>query len=180
MRRRALFAAPLLLLAATARAQTEMNDPFKGPLPDTKGVRYELGPDLDERVVDIAKDLGCICGTCPHEPVSTCTCGTANRIRAQIALGISQNKDKGAILGMLTDRFGDTIIPKPPFTGLNLVAWLGPFVAMAVAVYWIRAIALKRWKAQSEQRTAAMPPPKTGAEPDPYLAAVEAELKARS
>ena len=179
MKRRAFLAAPLLLVALPALGQTEMDDPFKGALPDTKGVKYELGPDLDTRVVDIAKDLGCICGTCPHEPVSSCTCSTAKRIRAEIALGISQNKDKDAILGMVVNRFGETVLPKPPFSGLNLVAWLGPFVVMGGAAFWIRGIALKKWQAKAAQKQAAAPAPAKDAEPDPYLAAVDAEIRAR-
>lgn len=177
MKRRAFLGFLLVLgLAAPVAAQTEMTDPFKGPLPDTNGVEYKLGPNLDPRVIDFSKDLGCICGTCPHEPVSTCTCGTAERIRAQVALGISQNKDHDAILGMLVERFGESIIPKPPFSGFNLIAWLGPFALMIGAVVWLRLVALKRWQAQGAKAAAAQKPAPAS---DPYMAAVDAEMKAR-
>ena len=176
----AVAAAPL-----AARAQTEMDDPFKGPLPtlqQTGGIHYSLGPDLDPRVIDIGKDLGCVCGTCPHEPVSTCTCGTAERMRATIALGLAQNKDKGSIVDMVTERFGEGAVPKPPFSGINLIAWLGPFAAIAVAVFWLRG-KLKSWQHVPAGAGASAGAPAggggAGSAADPYMAALEKELASR-
>lgn len=180
----AVLAAGLSIPVSSSFAQTEMNDPFKGPIPDTGGVVYDLGPDLDPRVIDITKDLGCICGTCPHEPVSTCTCGTARRIRAQVALGISKNQPTNVILADVVDKFGEQVLPKPPFSGFNLVAWLGPFVVIIGAGIWLLG-RLRDWQKKSPALAAAgaaggsVAVKRDTADADPYLAAVDAELARR-
>lgn len=169
------LALALLWLAPTAFAQDAGHaTEFKGALPDTGGV----DPKKDPRVVEITSTLACNCGTCPHEPLNVCNCGTATRLRAEIAAGISRGETKDVILAALIAAHGETILPTPPLRGLALVAYLGPFIAIVGVGFWI-GLVMRRWSKKAGLRR---PEPGTNgggsAEKDPYLAAVEAELRA--
>lgn len=176
----ALFAS--VPLAPVAWAQDKHT--FAGPLPDTGGI----DPKLDPRVVSITTGFACNCGTCPNLPVGgsgACTCANADRMRANVASFISQGMDRGAIIAKMVELHGETILPKPPFAGLGLVAWLAPFVAITVVGGWL-FVTLRRWSAKSQaSMPAARPRPEEGGAPrapvpeDSYLAQVDAELERR-
>ncbi len=167
----------LLLLPSVASAQ-DHESKFSGAMPDTGGVDAKFDP----RVVEITRGLACNCGTCPHEPVSTCTCGTAARLRADVAGMVSKGQEKDAIVTAMVAKYSETILPKPPFEGLALVAYLGPFLAIAGVGTWLWfTIRRMSRKAATTAATAAI---KTGsaappAADDPYLAAIDRELSRR-
>ena len=160
----------LMLFSAPALAQ-DHSSPFQGPLPDFGNV----DPKSDPRVVEITSKLGCNCGTCPHEPVDKCTCSYATRLRAEAAAGVYQGKSKEEIVAAMVTKFGETILPRPPFSGLNLVAYLGPFVVIAAVAVWLGFL-MRTWKQRAAAKTAQAKPSAPAAD-DPYLAAVDAELK---
>jgi cytochrome c-type biogenesis protein CcmH len=174
VKRRLLLALPLLLLAAPAVRADDMAGAYRGAMPDTGGI----DPMNDPRVVKITSRLACDCGTCPHRPANECECSTAQRIRALTANKISKGMTgDDAIIASLVDELGETILPRPPFSGFNLVAYLGPFVAIGtIGLLLWRAIG--RWQDKASPEPAAKP--KTPATDDPYLAQVDAELKGRS
>ncbi len=157
------------VLPAPAAAQDHPS--YGGAMPDTGGV----DPRTDPRVLEVTRGLACNCGTCPHEPVNTCTCGTAARLRAEVAAFVSQGKVREQIVAAMVDRYTEAILPRPPFAGFNLLAYLGPFAAIAVAVFALQR-SIVRWRDRATATAGSTPPPATAAAPDPYLEAVEAEL----
>jgi cytochrome c-type biogenesis protein CcmH len=164
----------MLLAPGAALAQDHAN--YSGAkMPDTGGI----DPKNDERVISVTSTLSCNCGTCPHEPVHTCSCGTAARLRAEVAAFISKGKSpEDARLAMI-EQYGYDIVPKPPFAGFNLIAWIGPFLLIAIV-----GTAITLWLLRSSKRqTAIAAKPESGSSPAPvvpdaYLARIEAELKA--
>lgn len=152
---------------------------FNGPMPDTGGI----DPKSDPRVVEITKDLACNCGTCPHEPVNVCTCGTAARLRADVAGFVSKGNDKDEVVALMVAKYSETILPKPPFRGLALVAYLGPFAAIALVGTWlwftIRRLSRKAATAAASAASTG-PKPSAPAQDDPYLAAIDRELAEKS
>lgn len=176
MRRRAFLAAGAasLLAPIAALAQSE-HATYSGnrEMPDTGGV----DPKNDPRVVAVTSTLACNCGTCPHEPVNVCTCGIAARMRAEVAQLVSQGKEATAREEMI-QRYGYGIVAAPPFAGINLLAWLGPFALIGViaTVLWSK---LGAWKKEAAVKTeaAANKSASTEEPADPYLARIEAELR---
>lgn len=164
------------VLPSVASAQ-DHESKFAGAMPDTGGIDAKFDP----RVVEITRGLACNCGTCPHEPVSTCTCGTAARLRADVAGMVSKGQEKDAIVAAMVAKYSETILPKPPFEGLALVAYLGPFLAIAGVGTWlwftIRKLSRKAvTDATTAAKTGSAAPP---AADDPYLAAIDRELSRR-
>lgn len=175
MKRRAFLVSALSLAPALAVAQSDhATYSGKRELPDTGGI----DPKTDPRVVAVTSTLACNCGTCPHEPVNVCTCGVAARMRAEVAAMISQGKDGPTARAQMIADYGYGIVAAPPFSGINLIAWIGPFVLIGIVavVLWAK---LADWKKRASTKLDAASPeakPETGAPADPYLARIEAEL----
>lgn len=169
----AMFAVPV-----AASAQDHASS-FAGPMPDTGGI----DPKSDPRVVEITRDLACNCGTCPHEPVNVCTCGTAARLRADVAGFVSKGNDKDEVVALMVAKYSETILPKPPFKGLALVAYLGPFVAIAAVGTWLW-FTIRRLSRKASTTAAAAGSGNGATSPqdadDPYLAAIDRELAEKS
>lgn len=174
---RRLFVASLVVLApATALAQSDHVTYDGGKIPDTKGI----DPKTDPRVREVTTTLACNCGTCPHEPVSTCTCGVAARLRAEVAAFIADGQTPEQARASMIEKYGYGIVAKPPFGGLNLIAWIGPFVLIA-AVAVLLLYKLKSWKQAGDAKAAAAAPatgvPDAAPSSDPYRERIEAELR---
>lgn len=176
MNRRLFLVSALALAPAAALAQSEhATYSGKRALPDTGGI----DPKTDPRVVAVTSTLACNCGTCPHEPVNVCTCAVATRMRAEVAAMISKGKDGPVARAQMIADYGYGIVAAPPFAGINLIAWIGPFVLIGVVavVLWAK---LADWKKTSASKTDAAVKdgnPSSSAPSDPYLARIEAELQ---
>lgn len=163
-------------LPSVASAQ-DHESKFGGPMPDTGGIDAKFDP----RVVEITRGLACNCGTCPHEPVNTCTCGTAARLRADVASMVSKGKNKDEVVALMVAKYSETILPKPPFKGLALLAYLGPFAAIFAVGTWLW-FTIRRLTRKAATAAAAVHTPGSPAAPaadDPYLAAIDRELARR-
>ncbi len=174
---RALAVVALCAMPSLSLAQDHASK-FSGPMPDTGGIDAKFDP----RVVEITRGLACNCGTCPHEPVNTCTCGTAARLRADVASMVSKGQEKDAIVAAMVSRYSETILPKPPFKGLALVAYLGPFAAIFAVGTWLWFTIRRLSRKAAATAAAARPGPGSPAAPaadDPYLAAIDRELARR-
>lgn len=173
MNRRAFLIAGALSAIPLAAAAQGDHATYSGKkeMPDTGGV----DPKTDPRVVAVTSTLACNCGTCPHEPVNVCTCGVAARMRAEVAQLVSQGKEATARDEMIA-RYGYGIVAAPPFSGLNLIAWIGPFILIGVvaAVLWAK---LGDWKKTSKTKLDKSVAEKETPVQDPYLARIEDELR---
>lgn len=171
MNRRAFLGAALALVPTVALAQDHPD--YSGEkMPDTGGI----DPKSDPRVKAVTAELACNCGTCPHEPVSTCTCGTAARMRAEVASFVAQGMDSAQARAAMIEKHGYEIVAAPPFGGLNLLAWIGPFVVIGAVggVLWLK---LGEWKKAALVKEAERKSAPSDAPKDPYLARIEAEIE---
>lgn len=125
---------------------------------------------------DIEESLTCQCGcgltvhSCNH-----LQCGSAlplrDEIRAQMALG----KDKDTILTYFRQKYGEKILSAPTTSGFNLVAWVTPFVLVAVGAI-IVGITIFRWSGRQPSPPASTPPP-VDRPASPYDRILEKELR---
>ena len=174
MNRRAFLGGAAALAASLpALALAQDHPDYSGEkMPDTGGI----DPKGDPRVRAVTASLACNCGTCPHEPVSTCTCGTAARMRAEVASFISKGMDGPQARAAMIEKHGYEIVAKPPFAGLNLIAWIGPFLAIA-AVGGVLFYKLGDWQKAAAVKEKERKPELADVPKDPYLAQIEAEMK---
>lgn len=82
-------------------------------------------------------------------------------IRARIAAGDSENEIETALVA----QFGEAVLASPPKEGFNLLAWVLPLAAGAIAVAAV-AVALRRW---SRVRPEPVPAENREANLDPEL-----------
>jgi cytochrome c-type biogenesis protein CcmH/NrfF len=116
----------VLALAAAPAAPAVAGSP-----PSAAGVDY-----VSERII-------CDCG-CSNLTVKNCTCGKADRVRAEIADRLSRGATPEQVLKSYVDEYGEQILAAPTRQGFNLVGWLLPFLAVLVAGGSL-VIVLRRW-----------------------------------
>ena len=98
----------------------------------------------EERPTLVQLEKEVMCPTCnstlelSHAPI-------ADRIRAFIVERIDAGDSKGEIKDKLVVQFGERILAAPTKSGFNLIAWVFPFVGIAVAGVIVFVI-LRRWR----------------------------------
>ncbi|MBI3782901.1 MAG: cytochrome c-type biogenesis protein CcmH [Deltaproteobacteria bacterium] len=103
---------------------------------------------------DIEESLTCQCGcgltvhSCNH-----LQCGSALPLRDEIREQMSQGKDKLAILAHFSEKYGEKILSAPTTTGFNLIAWVTPFLLVALGGVVV-AFTLMRWRAATKPAAA--------------------------
>ncbi|MDE2888814.1 MAG: cytochrome c-type biogenesis protein CcmH [Gemmatimonadota bacterium] len=131
---------------------------------------------MQDRVREVAKDLACLCGTCPRRPLDECECGWADEKRARIAKALEAGQDRETIIAGFVAEFGQEAYVTPPAEGFNLSAWVMPIIVLLLGGVALGAV-LRSW---SRQRVA----PAAGRVPetetdDPYRLRLEKELGER-
>jgi cytochrome c-type biogenesis protein CcmH/NrfF len=135
-------------------------------------------------VVPASKDLDtvtgqiiCDCG-CSNLTIKDCTCGKADRVRAEVAARLAAGQTPDQVLQAYVDDFGEQILAAPKPEGFNLVGWLLPFGAVLLGGS-ILVLILRRW-AKVPWSEAALVPPLGAANatpPDPsFLRRVQEEM----
>ena len=127
---------------------------------------------------DVEKELMCQCGC--TMVVDVCDCGTADQMRDKIAGMLSDGQDKGSIVAYFVDQYGEKVLATPTKQGFNLVAWIGPFVAVLAGgtglFFLLRAWSRKGRRTDDEVYEEAAVPvvaPETNA----YRSQLETELR---
>jgi cytochrome c-type biogenesis protein CcmH/NrfF len=125
---------------------------------------------------DIEESLTCQCGcgltvhSCNH-----LQCGSAIPLREEIRAQMDQGMGKDAILAYFSNKYGEKILSSPTTTGFNLVAWITPFVLVALGGVFV-GVTLLRWSARGRPAPEPVAPaaPHTAS---PYDKILEKELK---
>jgi cytochrome c-type biogenesis protein CcmF len=141
----AAIAVSLLLGTAPIRAQEHTPDPTGAVTPPRNALEDEL-----------RHEMGCICGACAHEPLSKCTCGYAQEMRAILREQIDQGKNRDEIIAHFIEVYGGQhFLTSPIDTGFNRLAWLVPYGLAGSGLVLIGFIAT-RW---SRRRASEAEPP---------------------
>ena len=105
----------------------------------------------EARVMEVAKELACLCGDCPTRPLHECRCGHAGQQRERIARGLEAGQTKDQVIAGFVSDFGIRIFVTPPKEGFNLMAWFMPFFGIVVGGYAVRSV-LKGWSRTDTRR----------------------------
>jgi cytochrome c-type biogenesis protein CcmH len=97
------------------------------------------------------------CPTC-KTLLSLSNAPVAERMRDFIRTRIDSGDTKSEIKDALVAEFGEAVLAAPPKEGFNLLAWMLPFVGVAVAGAVIATVAL-RWRRTSRSRETASADP---------------------
>jgi cytochrome c-type biogenesis protein CcmF len=104
----------------------------------------------------IFERLLCQCGDCQRLPLSTCSCGWAENMRAEVRDQIARGMDVTAIQEDFRDRFGPAAIAVPSDRGLDRALWAVPLSAMAIALPALY-LAVRKWGKRAAAQPAAAP-----------------------
>jgi cytochrome c-type biogenesis protein CcmH/NrfF len=97
---------------------------------------------------ELRQDIGCLCGTCAHEPLTTCTCGTADAMRHDLSAAVAANRGRDEVIQALTLVYGGQHFLRAPLnSGIGRLAWGLPYACGLVGIGLI-GLATKRWTRQ--------------------------------
>jgi cytochrome c-type biogenesis protein CcmF len=90
--------------------------------------------------------LRCMCGTCPRELLSSCSCSTADQTRERLRMRLAKGDTPQAIIDDYTAEYGTAALAIPPDKGAMKAIYVAPLFAIAgggIALAFI----LRRWRA---------------------------------
>src|SRR6185295_8744258 len=90
-------------------------------------------PDLDERVMELAKQLRCL--VCQNETLADSHAELAADLRQQIREQMKDGRTDMEITAFLTNRYGDFVLYRPPVNPRTYALWFGPFAMLAGGFY---------------------------------------------
>ena len=103
-------------------------------------------------VSDVEKDVMCVCGC--GKVLENCLCGTADRMRGEIAGMIAKGMSKKEIIAELQSMYGKEVLVNPPKEGVFLGLWTYPVIAVAIGIVAIYIIGRRRnakWYADPDE-----------------------------
>ncbi len=135
-------------------------------------------PDEYDKVIST---ILCDC-SCHPQSVKDCSCGRSDQMRETIRSLVAGDAADGraamtadAVIARYVAEQGEQIRIAPTSEGFNLVAWLGPFVALFGGGVGL-VLLLRRWLRRQEP-VASTPPAETAAEDEPYLRRLREKLE---
>lgn len=113
------FLSFVFVISLFARAEMVDTYPFKTP---------------EERVraVELAKSLRC--PQCQNQNLVESNSPIAYDLRLEVYQMVNEGKSNQQILEVMTARFGDFVLYKPPFQGTTLLLWLSPILCFLFAL----------------------------------------------
>jgi cytochrome c-type biogenesis protein CcmH/NrfF len=125
----------------------------------------------NDREKAVFNQLRCMCGTCPRDLLSTCSCDTAEEARQAIREKMAAGETNDQIVLAYSQEYGAESLSIPPNTkGMQLI-WAVPIVALGgggVAV----VLLMRRWN-----KTKPAPAAKATKKRDGYDDRLDAELR---
>jgi len=97
--------------------------------------------------------LMCYCG-CSDLTVRVCSCGTADSIRQEIASRLGNGETPDQVVAAFVAQHGEQIRSAPTKSGFDLVAWVTPFLVIALAGSAL-VVVVHRWGSRRMSRTTA-------------------------
>lgn len=87
-------------------------------------------PELQARYNRIVQELRCV--QCRNQSIMDSNVELAADLRAVVRDLLAQGKTDEEILTFMSDRYGEYVLLKPPFTPHNWILWIGPVLLLGV------------------------------------------------
>ncbi len=115
-------------------------------------VGTSLAADLTP-LQQVEGQLMCYCG-CSDLTVRVCTCGTADSIRQEITSRLGNGETPDQVVAAFVAQHGEQIRSAPTKSGFDLVAWVTPFLVLAL-VGAALVVVVRRWGSLRTSQVAA-------------------------
>ena len=103
-------------------------------------------PALQARYEHLARLLRC--PKCQNETIAESPAGVAVDLRREVRRMLVEGRSDQEILDFMSERFGDFVLYKPPFTARTVLLWLAPALLLTGALITV-VIVIRRRAAQS-------------------------------
>lgn len=104
----------------------------------------------DDQFKKVGHRLMCICGC--NQVLLECNhvgCRDSDRMRDELAAALGRGESDDLVLQGFVQKYGMTVLAAPSTSGFNYVAWVVPFVALALGIALLIVI-VRAWKARPE------------------------------
>ena len=88
--------------------------------------------DVEDDARGIARELAC--PVCQGLSVADSPSPLAGEMRDLIRSKLVAGENRDQIFGYFADRYGDAVLLSPPRTGFSAVAWVAPYLGLALAI----------------------------------------------
>ena len=89
----------------------------------------------EERFQSLTNELRCL--VCQNQTIAESNADLAVDLKNLVAKQISDGKTDKEILQYMEDRYGEFVLYNPPVTIENSILWLGPFIVLVIAVFFL-------------------------------------------
>ena len=89
----------------------------------------------EERFQNLTNELRCL--VCQNQTIAESNADLAVDLKNLVAKQISEGKTDKEILQYMEDRYGEFVLYNPPVTIENSILWLGPFIVLVIAVFFL-------------------------------------------
>lgn len=147
-----VLASPLALAALLATAgSVAAQEPMlpTEPTRDSAALTDPRAAELDARAADIAAQLRC--PVCSGQSVLESNSAIAQEMQEVIRERLAEGDGEREVLAYFRGAYGDWIILRPRATGLNLLVYVLPAVALLGGGIWLFVV-LRRWSAGGPSR----------------------------
>ncbi len=105
----------------------------------------------------IRRELACYCGCgmTVQDCLGGMVCSESRALSREVSQFMQQGKSRDQILQAMSAKYGERILSAPTKQGFNLMAWVLPFLALALGGIVV-AVVVRRWRRQS--LSPALPP----------------------
>jgi cytochrome c-type biogenesis protein CcmH len=102
-------------------------------------------PSVAARTRSLASELRCV--DCEGLSVADSSTASARQTRTDIAARLRRGQSEDEIRQVYVDRFGESILLKPSSSGLGMLVWALPVIALLLGAAGL-VVALRRWQRQ--------------------------------
>ncbi len=121
--------------------------------------------DDDARFSRVGHQLKCVCGRC-NQVLLECNhvgCFYSDRMRGELAAALGRPDSDDLVLQSFVQKYGPTVLIAPTTTGFNRLAWVMPYLALALGLTTVLLI-VRAWKMRPLAAPASGVTPVSGAE----------------
>ncbi len=107
-----------------------------------QGTFLEASDPNGELVERITGNLVCVCG-CANMLVRNCECSTAASMTSEVREAVEAGRTEQEVYAAFQEKYGVTVLAAPGIEGFNLLAWVLPFLALAVGTGVVLSVVKK-------------------------------------
>jgi cytochrome c-type biogenesis protein CcmH/NrfF len=111
---------------------------------------------------DMRREMVCICHTCPHYPLSECSCPEAAKMRAELGEQVKLGKTREQLREWAVERYGSQEpLGAPIDKGFNRLLWALPWTVGGGAAVLVGFVAVRWSRRHGEAQPEELPAPET-------------------